>query len=134
MYSFYSIGPKPDFYTYNKSTQNWCVSGICNINTNVVSAKGIPALPVVKKPEITRFSEYLEYSEFKKYSLKILENYLYKKNIKDKEKCLEIIQSFDDDSIHNTVVFLNNKNRKKSLSKYLTQVRKKILDAPFYVY
>lgn len=134
MYSFYSTGPKPDFYTYNNSTMNWCISGIFNTNTNVVSTKESTALPVVTKPEYTYVSEHSEYTEFKKHSLKILENYLNKKNIKDKEKCLEIIQHLDDNFIYNTIVFLNRKNRKKSLLKYLTQIRKKILDAPFYVY
>lgn len=121
-----------DWYnTYHTSNQNICLSGIVSIGTNV---GGLNTLGNRNISITNNLVDDNDYSDFKKHSLKILKNYLDKKPIKEKEKCIEIIQGFHDDLIHVVIVFLNNKKRKKSLLKYLTQVRKTILDTPTYVY
>ena len=76
----------------------------------------------------------IDYSYIKDFSIKIIENYLNRKQMKDREQCIRMLRMFDDILIHDVVVFLNDKKRKKSLLKYLTQVRKTVLDTPTYVY
>lgn len=131
------LGPKPYYYPYYIcSTDNKCLSGI--VQYPAVSAIGISnatTYNIYKEKNIIEAKNLIhniqEYSSFKKDSIKIIKSYLIKYRCKQFQECIDILNLYHDDLIYEVVLFLNKKNRKISLFKFLKEQQKKVLDKFF---